>query len=160
MFRSKKGGCSLVLKRISLLIFFVLIAVGCVNNKISSDSIIFVTEKSIANLVENEERLLSVEFVVANKSNEPVGPFSVEIKASNEELNGLLEQGFGNMNAQYTLQPDEKHGYGGTALVKKEISAEQLRSAIEDKNSLEVQLLDKSGEIIASEWIQKLNVVQ
>jgi hypothetical protein len=36
------------------------------------------------------------------------------------------------MGAQYKLQPDGKYGYGETALVKEEISAEQLRSAIEE----------------------------
>lgn len=143
----------------SLLLVIMLIICGCINTKLSTDSIAFVPDKCIANLVEVEDRLLSVECVVENNFAETIGPFTVAI-ISNEELNGLLEQGFLNMGLQYTLKPKEKHGYGGGALVKKEISSDQLRTAIEDHSSLEVQLLDESGELIASEWIQKLIIVQ
>lgn len=149
-----------MLRKISLLILFVLIVAGCVNTYSANDSILFVKDQSIANLVEVEDRLLTVEFVVINNSDRTIGPFTIEIKAFNEELIEMLEQDFGNMGEQYTLQQDEKHVYGGTALVNREISADQLRSAIEDNNSLEVQLLDESGELIASEWITKLIIIQ
>ncbi len=147
-----------MLQKITLLIVYVLIVAGCANTNIPNDSLRFVTDQSTANLVEAEDRLLTVAFVVHNTSDRTIGPFTIDIQASNEALSGLLEQGFGNLGAQYTLQQDEKHGYGATALVSQEISAEQLRSAIEDHNSLEVRLLDESGEIIASEWIRKLMI--
>lgn len=127
---------------------------------VTNDSIAFLSERSFASLVEAEDRLLSVEFAVFNRSNSAVGPFTIEIKVYDKELKEWLESNFEHMGMTFTLQPDERHGFGGNALVRRDITAEQLRAVLEDSKSLKVELVDPSGEVIASEWIQRLQVIR
>lgn len=144
-------------KKLFLLIFMLISIVGCVDNQSSRDSIVFVSEKSIATLVETDgEKLLSVYFVVKNTSHDTTSPFFIDIKVTNQDLESLLEEDDVGDFGLFTLKPNEKHGFGGTMIVKTAIPAEQLRSTIEDKNSLKVELMDKSGRVIATEWIKKL----
>jgi len=151
----------MLLKKIFTILLFVMLTVGCTNSKGGADSLSFVPEKSVATLVEigDETRLLSVEFVVVNTSNATIGPFTVQIKGMNKELQKWIEQDFSVIDGEYVLKPNKKHGYGGTVLVKKDASTETLRQIIEAQNSIEAIILNQAGDIIASEWVQTFHIV-
>lgn len=60
-----------------------------------------------------------------------------------------------------TLDQKERHGYGaGTFEIPNEIPLNDLREMIEHNRSIEIQLINESGDLIHSYWIQKLNVVK
>ena len=149
-----------MLKRTLFLFSCALIIAGCTENNVK-DPIFFVSEQSIATIVETDgNRLLSVHVVAVNDSRSEIGPFTVEISINDQELQDMIERESMSISSEHTLKSNEKHGYGATMTLKDHVPVEEIRAAIETGRSIEVKLLDKSGRWIATEWIHKVDVVQ
>jgi hypothetical protein len=160
----------ILFRKLSAFFLFIIAVSGCTKElKTSGNSIYFEPERSAINYVlQGQQKLLTVEYVLINDSKREVGPFTMKVNITNSKLlnvvGGVQEVQSVNSpmlsNSPKKLAKNEKHGYGFTFEVKNEIPSNKLREIIEKSKSLEIQLIDESGKLITSQWIQKLNVVQ
>ncbi|SDJ93878.1 hypothetical protein [Paenibacillus naphthalenovorans] len=149
---------------ILFLITFTIIACST-NNSSTGNKISFDQEKSMVNYVRHgKTKLLTIDYFLINESNNKIGPFTMKMNITNPKLLDFINEDKEEFPILYgekvTLDKSESHGYGaGTFEIKNEIPLNDLREIIEDNRSIEIQLINESGDIIISDWIQKLNIV-